>query len=108
MNTHSASRIPRFLLDLSRWLRSCLAKTGKTKTGENRVQRRRYARAKMFKQGGNHLVSQRDMVALIQQDARKHEAFENAVRTGYHAKIERVRLGKGKNTLSGIRFEAAA
>lgn len=104
MNT---PRIPQFLTDLSKWLSRCLRRTGKTQDGLNHAQRRRHNRAKgCIQQKHNHIERDR-MLRLIRQDARKATSYEEAVHTGYRAKIQRVRLGKGKNTLAGIRFSEA-
>lgn len=81
-------RIPQFLTDLRNRLR-------------NMKDKRKKAR---LIRDGHHKVSPEDVQFHIQQDARKNASYEQAVETGYRAKIQRVKDGKGKNTLAGIRF----
>jgi hypothetical protein len=107
MNT----RIPQFLIDFSRWLKKSLSFRRSKDDGQgNHKQRRQFARAKLRKQCSGDVsgtsISYDRMIELINRDSRKNQSFLNAVETGYLAKIARVRAGKGKNTLSGIRFSA--
>jgi len=93
----STPRIPQYLTDLHKWMVKSAASSIRAVKSQ----------VKVFRESSRNVIMPERMEKLIRKDARKHEAFENAVRTGYRAKIERVRLGKGKNTLIGIRFEAA-
>lgn len=87
MNT---PRIPQFLTDLRNRLRNMKGREKRT-----------------FLRNRGHIISSENIQFYIRRDARKAANHNEAVRTGYMAKMERVHLGKGKNTLAGIRFSEA-
>ena len=106
MNT---PRTPQFLIDFGKWISRSLQFNRSRHVGTgNHKQRRRFARAKMCVQSAGDVIGNRisrdRMVTLIRRDAQRRLSFEEAVRTGYQAKIARVKAGLGKNTLSGIPF----
>ncbi len=62
------------------------------------------SRLKVYKANFRNFIQPDRVEALIRQDARKNASWTEAVRTGCLAKIAKVKAGKGKNSLSGIRF----
>jgi hypothetical protein len=85
-------KTPKFLLNIAVWLHAALVST----------KRHLRSNARVYRDRPDSSITDERLIKLCNRQDAREQAKLDAVITGYCAKIDRVRAGKGKNTLTGI------